>query len=95
MDTVTQLKKYMMAHPPNKKKSKFDPVIEELQKMKSLGYTFREMVKALDHVGIKAYPSEIKRYLDRKSSVKPNKNLKKVESSKKTVSQFLDTEPKG
>jgi len=53
------------------------------------------MVNALEHINVKAYPSEIKRYLDRKSSVKPYQNIKKVDSSKQTVSKFLDTEPKG
>lgn len=88
--------KYIEQNLPRKNVSKLFPFYTEMKSMREQGYSYRQISEALQENGIQAYPSEIKRYMDRKSSAKPhNQIINKVESSKQTVSKFLDAEPKG
>jgi hypothetical protein len=64
------LKQYVEQHAPRKNASKLLPFYLELKAMRDQGYSYRQLSEALMENGIKAYPSEVKRFMDRREKQK-------------------------
>jgi hypothetical protein len=64
------LQKYVEQHAPRKNASKLLPFYSEMKAMREQGYSFRQISEALQENDIKAYPSEIKRFMDRRNNQK-------------------------
>lgn len=98
MTKLEQLKQYISKHPPNKKKSKLEPYYDLIVETRQSGYSYREIAAMLLHIEVKAYPSEIKRFIDRKQLTESSSHQQKSFTSKSNhsdVTRFLDSEPKG
>lgn len=68
------LKQYIELHAPRKNASKLLPFYEDMKTMRERGYSYRQISEALQENGIKAYPSEIKRFMDRCEKKKIDSN---------------------
>ncbi|MDD2267054.1 hypothetical protein [Sulfuricurvum sp.] len=62
------LKQYTEQHAPRKNASKLLPFYSEMKAMRDQGYSYRQISEALQENGINAYPSEIKRFMDRRDN---------------------------
>jgi superfamily II helicase len=79
------LKTYLEQHAPRKNASKLLPFYSEMLSMREQGYSYWQLSEALQENGIKAYPSEIKRFMDRK--------INKVESAQKIKESKISDTP--
>lgn len=76
------LKEYGEQHAPRKNSSKLLPFIDSMIELRKQGYSYAQLSEALAENDVNAYPSEIKRFLDRriKGTVLNSINLNKGEA---------------
>lgn len=90
MTKLEQLKQYISEHPPNKKKSKFDSFYDLMVEMRQSGYSYREIATILSNIDVKAYPSEIKRFMDRRENKKMTVSKNVMENKKYHQQDYKD-----
>jgi len=72
------LKVYLEQHAPRKNASKMLPYYSEMLSMREQGYSYGQLSEALQENDVKAHPSEIKRFMDRRVKHKSPENRKAI-----------------